>query len=167
VLPEDWNVSDPNWSPDGTSLVFGSEATIDIVDLRTRKVSVVPGSEQMFSPHWSPDGRYIAAMSGDSQKIMLFDFKTEEWTELAGITSAYPNWSRHGNYIYFHTFGSDPSLYRVRVSDRKLQKIVSLNGIRLTLGDYGIWCGLAPDDSPLVSRDVGTQEVYALDLQRP
>jgi Tol biopolymer transport system component len=82
--------------------VTGASSTCEPVT-----VSVVPGSEQMFSPHWSPDGRYIAAMSGDSQKIMLFDFKTEEWTELAGITSAYPNWSRDGNYIYFHTFGSD------------------------------------------------------------
>jgi hypothetical protein len=29
---------------------------------------------------------------------------------------------------------------------------------------YGTWGGLAPDDSPLVLRDVGTQEIYALDL---
>lgn len=96
---------------------------------------------------------------------MLFDFKTQKWTELAGITSAYPNWSRDGNYIYFHTFGNDPAIYRVRISDHKLEKIVSLKGLRLTIGDFGTWCGLAPDDSPLVLRDVGSQEIYALDLQ--
>ena len=62
---------DPNWSPDGTSLVFWSfadtersQGTVNILDLRTHKVSVVPGSEGLFSPHWSPDGRYIAALSG-------------------------------------------------------------------------------------------------------
>jgi hypothetical protein len=35
------------------------------------------------------------------------------------------------------------------------------------MGVIGTWCGLTPDDSPLVLRDVGTQEIYALDLQLP
>ena len=171
VLPGEPEEGDPNWSADGNSLVFASfsshNSVVNIVDLQTHKVSVVPGSEGMFSPHWSPDGRYIAAQSGDSQKLMLFDFKTQKWTELAGTTNAYPNWSRNGNYLYFHTFGSEPAIYRVRISDHKLEKIVSLKGLRLTIGDFGTWCGLAPDDSPLVLRDVGSQEIYALDLQLP
>ena len=29
------------------------------------------------------------------------------------------------------------------------------------------WTGLAPDDSPLVLRDIGTQEIYALDWAAP
>ena len=98
---------------------------------------------------------------------MLFDFKTQKWVELARIGAAFPNWSRDGNYIYFHTLGSDLALYRVRVSDHKLEKIVSLKGTRLAIGIVGTWCGLAPDDSPLILRDVGTQEIYALDLQLP
>jgi Tol biopolymer transport system component len=167
---------DPNWSPDGTSLVFAAHSsksaratlgTINILDLRTHKVSVVPGSEKLFASHWSPDGRYIVAQSSDSQKLMLFDFKTQKWAELARITTAYPNWSRDGKYVYFHSFGSDIAIYRVRISDHKLEKVVSLKGMRLTIGDFGTWCGLAPDDSPLVLRDVGSQEIYALDLQLP
>ena len=47
------------------------------------------------------------------------------------------------------------------------RRIVSLKGIRLPIGFAGIWCGLAPDDSPLLLRDVGSQEIYALDLQLP
>jgi len=34
-----------------------------------------------------------------------------------------------------------------------------------TLG--GHLTGLTPDDSPLVTRDVGSQEIYALDLDLP
>jgi len=34
-------------------------------------------------------------------------------------------------------------------------------------GYYGIWLGLAPDDSPVLLRDTGTQEIYALDWQAP
>jgi hypothetical protein len=44
---------------------------------------------------------------------------------------------------------------------------VSLKGLRLTIGPFGTWCGLALDDSPVVLRDVGSQEIYALDLQLP
>jgi Tol biopolymer transport system component/predicted Ser/Thr protein kinase len=173
LLPEEQNGEfDPTWSPDGTSLVFWStpragnwsSGTINILDLRTHRVSVVPGSEELWSPRWSPDGRYIAT---GGWNLMLFDFKTQKWAELAGIPVAYPNWSRDGNYIHFHSFGSDTALYRVRVSDHKLEKIVSLKGIRLTIGTFGTWCGLAPDDSPLILRDVGSQEIYALDLQLP
>ncbi len=159
--------TDPNWSPDGNSLVYWAGGTINIVDLRTHNVSVVPGSKGLWSPHWSPDGRYIAANSPDERSVTLFDFKSQKWTELARSTTAFPNWSRDGSYLHFHSFGNDPSLYRVRISDHKVEKIISLKGIRLTIGPVGTWCGLAPDDSPMVLRDVGSQEIYALDLQLP
>jgi Tol biopolymer transport system component len=171
----DQSDGDPNWSPDGSSLVFfsslsfpiGQNMSVKILDLRTHKVSVVPGSEGLFSPHWSPDGRYILALSGNAERLMLFDFKTQKWEELAKITVAFPNWSRDGKYVHFHSFGDDAALYRVRVSDHKLERIVSLKGIRLTMSVIGTWCGLTPDDSPLVLRDVGSQEIYAVDLQLP
>ena len=53
------------------------------------------------------------------------------------------------------------------MSDHKVEKIVSLKGTRLTIGTFGTWCGMAPDGSPLVLRDVGTQEIYSLELQLP
>ena len=43
--------------------------------------------------------------------------------------------------------------------------MASLKNLRLT-GTYA-WTGLAADDSPLMLRDVGTQEIYALDWQAP
>ncbi len=98
---------------------------------------------------------------------MLYDFTVQKWLELSKITTAFPNWSRNGNYIYFQSSGTDVALYRVRVSDHKLEMIAGLKGVRLTISPIGSWCGLAPDDSPLVLRDVGTQEIYALDLQLP
>jgi Tol biopolymer transport system component len=130
-------------------------------------VSVVPGSTGFFSPHWSPDGRYIVAMTEDNRGLMLFDFKTQKWVELANMTAAFPNWTRDGSYVYFHSFGSDPAIYRVRISDHKLEKVLNMKGLRLTISFAGTWCGLAADDSPLVLRDVGSQEIYALDLQLP
>src|SRR5450755_753442 len=80
--------TDPNWSPDGSKVVFSGRtadatSSIRVFDLATRQVSTLPGSQGMYSPRWSPDGRYIPALSGDSKKILLFDFQTRQWTELA------------------------------------------------------------------------------------
>jgi hypothetical protein len=32
---------------------------------------------------------------------------------------------------------------------------------------FGPWLGLGPDDSPLVLKDIGTQDIYALDWEEP
>jgi len=53
----------------------------------------------------------------------------------------------------------------VRVSDGKLEKLASLRNIRVT-GTYQ-WTGLTTDDSPLFLRDVGTDEIYALNVDLP
>jgi len=80
----------------------------------------------------------------------------------------YPSWSHDGQYIYFDTtLTEDANFFRLRISDRKLEKLVSLNGLRRYWGPFGSWTGLAPDDSPLLVRDTGSQEIYALDWQAP
>src|SRR5262249_14489027 len=73
--PEDRREEDPGWSPDGKMLVFGTSQnrSILLLDMNTLEVSLLTGSEGMYSPRWSPDGRYIAAISTDGQRLMLFD----------------------------------------------------------------------------------------------
>jgi len=53
----------------------------------------------------------------------------------------------------------------VRISDHKLERLVSLKNLRLA-GSFG-WTGLAQDDSPLVLLYLGTQEIYALYWEAP
>jgi hypothetical protein len=75
------------------------------------------------------------------------------------------NWSANGQYVYYLRRGREPSVFRVRIADRKIEEIASLKDVRQTGFRSAVWVGLAPDDSPLLLRDVGTQEIYALDLQ--
>jgi WD40 repeat protein len=170
--------TDPNWSPDQKSLVFGDapwldgsapgSAVIHILDLKTRKVSTLSGSEGLFSPHWSPDARYVLAMSLDTLRLMLFDFSIHKWTELLNGPAAYPNWSRDGSYVYFiNPYVAEPAVYRIRMKDRKLEMVISLRRDRLGWNIAGKWMGLAEDDSPLVLRDTGSEDIYALDWQTP
>jgi eukaryotic-like serine/threonine-protein kinase len=171
LLPGDSqeDLFDPYWSPDGTRIVFGSgysnrNATIRILDLRTHQISTLPGSKGLYAPRWSPDGRSVVAMPIDSHGLMLFDFPTQRWEEIAKIIAAYPIWSKTGDYVYFLRQQDQPSVMRVRIRDRKLERVADLKNFRLT-GNFGYWLGLAPDDSPLLLRDTGTQEIYTLDWQ--
>jgi serine/threonine protein kinase/Tol biopolymer transport system component len=179
LMPGESSEVDPGWSPDGGSLVFGRMVNfgakasrpmaIHILNLKTNTVSTLPDSEGMFSPRWSPDGRYIAAVRRDQEKLLLFDLATRKWKELASVNVGYPVWSRDGKYIYFNTpFKTETVIFRVGISDRKLEQIVNLQGVKaVAQGLFGWWTGLAPDGSPLVLRDVGSQEIYALDWDAP
>jgi Tol biopolymer transport system component/DNA-binding winged helix-turn-helix (wHTH) protein len=178
VSEENHGVTDPSWSPESDALAFGAvpwleagaagNVAIHTLDLKTRHVSTLPGSEGFFSPHWSPDGRYVLAMTLDEAKLMLFDFSTQKWEQLADVEAAYPNWSRDGKYVYFgNPYIAEPAIYRVRISDRKLELVTTLSRGRLGWNIAGKWTGLAGDDSPLVLRDTGTEEIYALDWEAP
>ena len=54
ILPSEQSQMDVNWSPDGNSLIFASDgvlnAPISILDLGTKHVSTLPGSNGRFSP---------------------------------------------------------------------------------------------------------------------
>jgi eukaryotic-like serine/threonine-protein kinase len=173
VSQDNANVADPVFSADGTQLAFGplsGRGVIDLVDLKTRRVSPLAGSEGLFSPRWSPDGRYLAALAGNSLKLLFFDFKERKWsapiTENAGI--GFPTRSRDSKYLYFDEGGADPTFRRVKVGAKRSEALFSLKGMPQFLSNMvGTWSGLALDGSPLFTRDISTQEICALDLQLP
>jgi len=45
--------------------------------------------------------------------------------------------------------------------------VADLKNVRRVVLPFGQWMGLTPDGSPLLMRDTGTQEVYALDFEEP
>ncbi len=163
----------PSWSPEGNSMVFGyipgPEVAhgITVVNLATRKATTLPGSAGLLIPEWSPHGRYIAARTSDHQTIMLFDLRTQHWAELARRELNWFNWSRGGQHVYFEQHGAQHAVMRVSVDDHKIDEVVSLQNVKRAGLNGSFWFGLAPDDSPVVLHDTGTQEIYALDWQEP
>ena len=120
----------------------------------------------MYSPRWSPDGRYIPALSPDAKRLLLFDFQTQKWTELAKGSMGWLEWSKDGQYLQAHDGSGTGAVIRIRLSDHKTERIVDLKNFA-TVGFYGSWFAVAPDDSPIMLRNAGTQDVYALDWEEP
>jgi Tol biopolymer transport system component len=176
VTHGDDDEGDASWSS-ATTLVFGTMGvglqsptirSIQSVDLTTRQISTIPASRGLYSPRCSPDGRYIAAMPVEQDRLMIYDFKRKKWAQWPVSNPLFPSWSRDGRHIYFNSaLTSEPAFLRVGISDGKVEKVADLKNVRPASSIFGVWSGLTPDDSPLLLRDTGTKEIFALDWQEP
>lgn len=183
LISDELQELDPTWSADGKTLAFGRSAwkndessRIAVLNVASHQISELPDSQRICCPRWSPDGRYIVAVTtGQQDRLMLFDFKTQTWRELhTGLQPfafGYMVWSRDSTYIYFNlSLSREARYFRIRVSDSKLERPLDLKGLRQfpdLFGTYESWAGLDPGDTPLFVRDISTQEIYALELELP
>jgi len=77
-------------------------------------------------------------------------------------------WAQDSKSVLFDTLGvTDPSFFRIHLADQRRETVVHTQDIRRYYGEFGPWTGMAPDGSPLLVRDISSEEVYALDLQLP
>lgn len=170
VAATKFNAVSVSWSPDGKSILFNDvrfpgASTIRFVDPKTLTTTAVPASDNMINPLLSPDGRYIVATNLDGDRLLLFDFADQKWSELAKTSIGFLLWSSDSKFVYFDNgFNPDQAVFRVQVSDRKIDQVANLKDFRRVVIPWNTWFGLTPEGSPLVMRDIGTQEVYALDL---
>ncbi len=163
-----------DWSPDGSKLVYSGSSGITIVDETSGKRTVVESAGGNWGFRWIGEDHLVAA-SGLRSKFTLFNLKTNGWSDwpIEPEPRAVSRWgvSPDHQYLYYATSGTDPELMRVRVGENQAQAVASLKDfdfamfIQLNGGD--LWISFAPDGSPLLLRDAGSQEVYALTVRWP
>lgn len=168
------NEADPTWSADGQALAFGrapdylakddSPWAIRILDLQTRQVRLIPGSEGLFSPRWSPDGKYIIAMSSDQKQLVLFSWQTHQWRVLAKGEFSNPSWSADSRSVYTQGLGDHPeSILRISIPDGHSERLSTPYASWADASKDYSFIGLAPGDAPLVRIRL-TGDVYSLDI---
>ena len=99
----------PQFSPDGTRIVFASDRSRERWDLGVRHRGFQPGSVDFVwrYPRWSPDGRRIA-FDGD-WGIHVIDVDAGPSRRVASDTpgGVVPSWSRDGNGSTSHSLARD------------------------------------------------------------
>ena len=170
------NCFGPSWSPDQNLLVCGDYTESDhpkprLINLRTGKSSILPGSRDLTGPQWVGDNLLVASDIALAD-LRLYDFKTQQWSILVEGTQSgrVINWSHSPDYqyLYYTTGGTDAKAMRVHLPDLKKETVASLKELRLAPGpDENTQISVAPDNSPIFTRDIGSQEIYALSVKWP
>ena len=154
-----------NWSPDGRLLAYKSPSGLQILDLQTRKSVSVPSPERRLGGLWADQDTLIAATL-NSTKMLSYSLKAQRWTVLA--TGNFVNWmvSPDRKYLFFTTAGADSKVLRMDLQSHLTKTIMSLGNFHRVFDFYGTQINVTPDNSPVFTRDIGSQEIYALELRR-
>ena len=153
------------WHPDGKSIVLSCSPcdALRVVDAESGKYSTIPNSADLKLPKISPSGRFIVAETGDSSNHELLDLSTGERKKLL-LDALYPTWSSDERYIYFNRFhGSHPAMFRIRMSDMKEEQLFVLTDFP-PAGSMSMYSGLTPEGAPLLLRDLGGADIFAVQL---
>lgn len=144
VTDAQWGACQPNWSPDGTRLVYVSPCDENkelyrgsgLVIINADGTDPVPLPVQGFGdydPAWSPDGKKIAftsIMPVDRPQILVMDLETGEVQNLSMefIRDLQPGWSSDGSQIVFSSTREGPYQIWTMSPDGSNQARFSVSG---------------------------------------
>ena len=170
LIREGDNEVGQSWSPDGQSIAFnefpfpGQKIKgIKVLDLATRQVSIMPGSEGLYVPSWSPDGKYMVAVAQNPSRMMLYSASSKTWKEIRRFDTpwGYWVWLQDSKGIYI----SAPSgIYRIGIPDGKMERVASLDGLNLSGQD--LFLSLTADGQPAMMSDTSVVQIYSLEWKK-
>jgi dipeptidyl aminopeptidase/acylaminoacyl peptidase len=143
---DDWNDTDPQWSPDGTKIAFVSNRTgkeyeqnrnadVWVIGADGGQVTKISDHEEGDnSPRWSPDGKTIAFIGRvreeEHPKIWLAPSAAGSSSVLAArnldLIPSDLDWAEDGKALYFQTgVRGETHLFRVDLSSKEVKAVTS------------------------------------------
>ncbi len=172
-------ISDPDWGPDGHTLVVdqslpvarppSSKSVLAFVDLRNHQLKEIPGSENLHTPRWSPDGRFLAALTETGGDLEIFDVEASRWQVVAhGDSLGTPAWSADSAFVYYQDLlsGGEP-LFRFNIGSGKAEKVADFRSVLDGGVHRSVFQALAPDGSPIIGFQRGSGDIYGALLSLP
>jgi Tol biopolymer transport system component/DNA-binding winged helix-turn-helix (wHTH) protein len=176
ILPSGWEGSEADWSPDGYRVVVAMsnhksqpEESLYSLEPTTGTVKELANSKGFSEPRWSPDGRHIAALDSLRSQVLMYDWRSGEWTELAaGGLLASVQWTRDGSGVLFQDqLDGQQSVYRADVASGKVTQVLGFAEILRGSATRCLFAGMAKDGSLYAMVERGVTDIYTLDLDLP
>jgi eukaryotic-like serine/threonine-protein kinase len=165
----------PSWSPDGKSIYFNDypiagHFRIRILDLETRKVSTMPGSEGYYAPLWSPDGQYLAAIQNPPQSLAIYSVKTKLWKQLKVFEREWGFfvWAPDSKSVYVMrdplstAAGEQMGIYRLTVPDAKWELFAKFTGLNVLREGAQNFISVTPEGNIAAISDTSATQIYQM-----
>jgi serine/threonine protein kinase len=172
LIPNPNNEVAPFWSPDGKSITFndypnpGQPRAIKLLDLATRKISIMPGSEGYYVGEWSPDGQYMVAVAQNPSRLVLYTVKSGTWKDLKkfDVPWGWFIWSDDSKSLYVNLMGSapgtEPGFYRLGIPDGAWKLTNTLDGLTVSSDNGEIFFALTSDGRLAMMSDTSVVQIY-------
>jgi hypothetical protein len=124
----------------------------------------------MLTPSVSPDGKFLSALhTAAAQQLWIYDFGSAKWSNLSSTTGYRPVWTRDSSALYLIT--REGELQRYRSANGKLEFVEKMPDrmppfglANQSLGGLA-FLSIGLDGAPLVARDQGSSQIYAIKWQ--
>lgn len=162
----------PEWTPDGKAITFndfpklGAELKgVQMLDLASRKLSIVPGSKGLYVGSWSPDGKYLVAVGQNPLRMMLYNVAAQNWSELKKFDAPWGYWvwtADSKSVLFAQTLGQAAGIYQLTIANAKWERIASLQGINTADQLNESFLNLTADGQPAIMSDTSVVQIYSL-----
>jgi len=173
LIPQPLGEVAPTWSRDGKSIAFndfpvpGHLPGVKVLDLATRKVSIMQGSEGYYVPSWSPDGKYLVAIAQNPSRMVLYSAQSGAWKDLRKFEApwGYWVWSNDSKSIYIAMTdpepGFEPGFYRLSVPDGTWSEIATFNGFNISRDAPERFPSITLDGRVTMMSDTSAVQIYS------
>jgi hypothetical protein len=166
----------PEWSPDGSSIVVNegylpnNAGGLSMVNFATGEVSRLLDDPALINPKFV-DAKTLVGLDPINGKFAILDLSTHRRSDLLSLSSSPLAWrlSSDRRFLYYSTGGNEVQIHRVALLTKKEETVTDLQGFHTPInpiwhpGDFA----MRPDGSIIFSRDIGSQEIYALNVRWP